>query len=40
MSEVLERESGGHADHIPATLRLSGATASPLHAPTPPRLPV
>jgi hypothetical protein len=44
MSEVLERESGGHADHIPASLRHSGATASPLHAPTPstipPRLPV
>jgi hypothetical protein len=44
MSEVLERESGGHAAHIPASLRHSGATASPLHAPTPstipPRLPV
>ena len=42
MSEVLERESGGHADHIPASLRLSGVTASPLHTPNPTtsRLPV
>ena len=46
MSEVLERESGGHVDHIPApSLRLSGGTASPLHAspnpsPTTHRLPV
>ena len=37
LSEVLDREAMGRADHIPASLRHSGNSheASPLHAPAP-----